>query len=1634
MEISKYLADRAKARIIWVGRRHMDDAILKKIKEIKDRGGEAFYIEADITELNQAVKAIKTAKKRFGPINGVVHSAIVLRDKTIQQMDEDIFRRVMAPKVSGTYALWKAVKDESLDFFALFSSLNSLTGSAGQGNYSAGCSFKDAFGHYLKNKYNLPVKIINWGYWGETGIVATKPYKRRLERQGILSLSNEDGIKAFDNILSSPHTQAIAAELSDDGRRFLGIDPRKIIFDQKNILPDIVSDITPAVIRQTEDYAEKNRRQKINASEMFSKINEFGYIYLLRTIQKMGAMNRANERYSWEELKSKLGIIKEHDRLFDALLDIMFRTGYIIINDKQIIVTDKIMGPEIKNAPNLMYAEKELIKNMPDSAAYIKLLSAFLDNYPAIVTGRKSGIETIFPAGSDKLTKNVYGNNILADYYNGLFDIVLAEYVQERLRGDKKARINILEIGAGTGGSSDTILKSISRFSLNVSYCYSDISLAFLGQGEKRYGSKYPFAEFKVLDISKDPEPQGFKPGEYDIILAANVLHATKNIKNTLFRVKQLLKTNGLFLLNETTKKVDFSTMIFGLTDGWWLYEDEYSRIKHSPLLTSDQWRVQLDNAGFRNILRLDNSIVVASSDGSYQKEIDVIPKNHPMQTKQEKIGGFNLKGRREEGDYTDAEWRIANVWREVLGYNDIDINDNFFEIGGDSLLIIQVHKRLEDLYPGRINIADLFSYSTVTKLARYLEQRVSGEREREIFIRPASDKDNDVAIVGIALKASLICDITDFWRNLKNGKDCVREIPLKRKKDLDDYWNFKYKQKRGLPVYQKSGYLEEVDKFDYNYFKLSPRGASLIDPSQRLFLETVYDVIDDAGQGGGVGSTKTGLYIGFSSDYFYRAISIESNSAATAEILSGNAAGLTSGRISYPLDLKGPSLVTDTTCSSALVSLHLACKAIQRGECDQAIAGGIKLNILPFKGVSSIGIESKDGYTRSFDDSSDGTNWSEAVAAVFLKPLSKAIADKDNIYAVIKGSAVNQDGTGVGLTAPNAVAQAEVIESAWQDAGIDPKTISYIEAHGTGTKLGDPIEIEGITKAFKKYTPEKTFCRIGSVKPNLGHTAEASGLVGLIKTALALKHKQIPPSIHFKEPNHKIDWNNSPVYVNTKLTKWERQDEATPLRAGVSSFGLSGTNCHVVLEEAPPQPRFGGVNPASGTASPHLLLLSAKTETALRELVSNYWKFLTDPENKDISLADISYTAACGREHHACRLAIVAPNKKDLREKLSALKKINPDNWNKAGDKGIYYGFYRALSPAGEKQGKGDLCSKDRKNIYSAAERFMAEAAKPGTGNKTARALFSLARLYAQGASPDWNILYRNEDVCKTSLPTYPFAKTRCWIEMPEVSMRRTLSAAKQEKYIHPLLERCLSKSMDQDVYETEFSAAKHFVLSDHRIGNKCVLPGTAYIEMAVQIGKIYYHNEFIEISNVSFFAPAFFKKGETRTIQVVVKKGDNILKFAVIAQNGSGITDDWVKYAEGEIRAVADQKKAGRRDISDLKSECQERTIDIASQNKNEHRFISFGPRWQNLYKLAAGNDSALAEISLPSEFRKDLDDYYIHTALLDIALAAGYLSLEGKKIDVLPLSYGSFLVYGPTPAKFFSYFRKKKIDIEG
>lgn len=448
-------------------------------------------------------------------------------------------------------------------------------------------------------------------------------------------------------------------------------------------------------------------------------------------------------------------------------------------------------------------------------------------------------------------------------------------------------------------------------------------------------------------------------------------------------------------------------------------------------------------------------------------------------------------------------------------------------------------------------------------KLDHMNKREGSSENKTEVVQRAHKD----IAIIGMSGMFPNNLSIEEFYDSLKSERDFIRSFPSGRKEDIDFYEKFRSPE-NGKPVYKKGAYFEEIDRFDPEFFDITPREAGLMDPVQRLFLDTVWEAVHDAGYTKKIKGSHTGVYAGTSnfSGNSYGQMILHMSPEEYDLAFTGNLPSALAGRIAYYLNLKGPCMLIDTACSSSLTAVYTACQALRSRECEMAIAGGIKILLMPFNDSRNLGIESADNKTHTFDEKSDGTGNGEGVMAFLLKPLEQAIADRDSIHAVIKGGAMNQDGYGMSLATPNVSAQEQLLIKAWEDAGVDPETIVYIEAHGTGTKLGDPIEIEAIHRAFCHYTQKRQFCAVGSVKSNIGHLDTAAGGAGLVKAVQILKERKIPSSIHFTHPNRKIDFIHSPVYVSDRLMSLESSSEL--LRCGVSSFGLSGSNCHIVLEE----------------------------------------------------------------------------------------------------------------------------------------------------------------------------------------------------------------------------------------------------------------------------------------------------------------------------------------------------------------------------------------------------------------------------------------------------------------------------------
>jgi len=565
----------------------------------------------------------------------------------------------------------------------------------------------------------------------------------------------------------------------------------------------------------------------------------------------------------------------------------------------------------------------------------------------------------------------------------------------------------------------------------------------------------------------------------------------------------------------------------------------------------------------------------------------------------------------------TEVEQLIATVWQEVLHVDKVGIYDNFFDLGGHSLLIIQVQAKLQKAFAKEISVVELFEHPTIHALAQHLGQTqctpefIPEPQPSRFRPRPSS---NDIAIIGMSGRFPGATDIEAFWQNLQHG---VESITFFADEEL---------QASGIdtttlnkPNYVKaSAVLSDIDAFDALFFDINPKEAEMTDPQQRLFLECAWEAIENAGYEAGPDEQAIGVYAGVGMNtYLLNNLSKNSELKDTVDayqVLISNGNDFLPTRVSYKLNLTGPSVNT------SLVAVSLACDSLLNGHCDMALAGGVSIRVPHKSGYlyQEGMILSPDGHCRAFDAKAQGTVGGNGVGIVVLKRLEEAIADGDSIQAIIKGSATNNDGAlKVGYTAPSVKGQALVISEAQALAGIEPETISYIETHGTGTELGDPIEIAALTKAFQ--TEKTGFCAIGSLKSNIGHTDAAAGVAGLIKTVLALKHQVLPPSLHFEQPNPQIDFANSPFYVNTTLSEWKTNG------AGVSSFGIGGTNAHVILEEAPtPEP--------SGQSRPwQLLVLSAKTASALESATANLAKYLA--QHPDINLADVAYTLSKGRQ-----------------------------------------------------------------------------------------------------------------------------------------------------------------------------------------------------------------------------------------------------------------------------------------------------------------------------------------------------------------------------------------------------------------
>ncbi len=844
------------------------------------------------------------------------------------------------------------------------------------------------------------------------------------------------------------------------------------------------------------------------------------------------------------------------------------------------------------------------------------------------------------------------------------------------------------------------------------------------------------------------------------------------------------------------------------------------------------------------------------------------------------------------------------------------------------------------------------------------------------------------IAIVGMGCRfPGGANDPESFWQILRDGVDTIGEVPRDRW-NVDDYYD-PDPQAVGKTKTRQGGFLDgKVSEFDAEFFGLHPREVASMDPQQRLLLEVSWEALENAGiPPEKLTGSKSGVFVGISvNEYLELALSNIDVYTAT-----GNVSSVAAGRLAHKFGFQGPAIAIDTACSSSLVAVHLASASLRSGECDLALVGGVVLMLSPASivAMSKLGALSADGRCKTFDATADGYGRSEGCGIAVLKRLRDAAADGDNILAVVRGSAVNQDGPSSGLTVPNGRAQQAVIRAALQNAKVEPEDISYIEAHGTGTSLGDPIEVRALNAVFANRPPEAPPLIAGSVKTNIGHLEPTAGIAGLMKVVLAMQHGEIPPHLHLTNLNPHIAETGLSFTIPTKLTPWVPNKDGK-LLAGVSSFGFSGTNSHVILESPPPREKEEKPGflekPGFWGEQPYLLAISAKSETALKELARRYARYLeTHPE---VELGDICFTAYTGRTHFEHRLAVVGSSREEMVEKLLAAV------------------------------------------LYGTSADGLSVGGKDGSGSRQ-KLLFDLARTYMQGGDIDWKEVDGDCQRRRAQLPTYPFQRQSYWINgaknpdgtlippFSNSSSTRQKTGRRGSETQHPLLHERLHSPLEEIQFESRFSLDKLPLVGGHRMDGMPLVNLAIFLEAIAAAARQAFGTNDCFLEDLSISQGLIMPETGSRIVHLVLsppKVGKAAFKIFSAPESSPGEAS-WTLHVSGLV--VLDRELNNSQKLTvplaELQKQYPEEMAGSQLYQRIERRGVTLGPSCQRLERVWRRDGDAIATIGVRDELDSD-ERYCLPMGAIDAwtqVLAACFP--EGQSQMYLLSGFDKFCFYG-------------------
>jgi len=1421
-----------------------------------------------------------------------------------------------------------------------------------------------------------------------------------------------------------------------------------------------------------------------------SELGGFAYQWVLATLQKMGVLREPGEAYEPGELERRLGVAPKYGRYFAALIRRLEERGLVAVDGQVIRTTERVREGALGNVEEQVAAfKKKFVKRYPACAGLLGFMACCLDRFDEIITGQIDVADVLFQDGSMDVFAEVFRGDVVSDYFNRL----VAEAVRGaavRLRaGSGAAKVRIVEVGAGTGGTTAAILEALQPLSDAVEFCFTDISPSFTRYAKKRFAGRYPWLDYRTLNIEKDLPGQGFDLHRFDVVVAANVLHDTRDIEFTLEQTRKLLKPGGLLVLNEFTAVKDCLFFSGALLHGYWLFEDPDRRLRDSCLLDVPRWSPVLERAGFTLLEAL--VLPTQSVDGEHSQSVMLC-----------EAGGEAAEsaGQRPEksgiiGQHVEKDILRLLGEERAAAYT---AQRPLMEMGLDSIELVELKSSLRGRYGVKLPSAFLFEHATQEKIVKALEPLVSDsqlgelppeaaapELPQAVPSRPAARSaagQDAIAIVGAACRLSGGATSPEaFWKLLERGGDGIVPLPAGRW-EWPSFIDVEGKHK-GI---DQGGFLPRVDELDARFFRTSPREAELMDPQQRLLLELSWEVLEDAGhRPSELAGRKVGVFVGVcQSDY--RDVLVAAAESAEAYVGSGTAYAMLANRLSYFFDFKGPSLTVDTACSSSLVALHDAVAAMRSGDCEEALVSGVNLLCSPTISIAyyQAGMLSPTGRCRTFDASADGYVRGEGGVMLLLKPLARALDDGDAIYGLVQGTAVNHGGQAASLTAPKPEAQAEVVESAWRQAGAPADSVGYVEAHGTGTPLGDPIEVSGLTEAFRRLYraqgrswPPRPHCALGSVKSNLGHLEGAAGVAGLLKILLSIEHGQIPRTLNFERLNPEIELDGSPFYIAERTAAWPRfrdeQGRELPRRASVSSFGFGGANAHAVVEEY----RRSATEAAVG--GPCLVPVSARSRDELNERARQLLAFVEQLDGRGGSRA---------RPAGASRDGVVKDLRALLQRRFGLGEECTPDlewedlGWSAtetrlflaaleeerglrlhsrslidhpsllalaghiAGDRGGAEPVRPAAagSPAAEPRledvaftlqvgrepmkERAAFVAESWDELAAALRGFLAGNARPAAATSPARReLAELASQWTEGTEVDWPRLDPAARPRRVHLPTYPFVRERYWASRTAEPSPAAAGAAR----LHPLVHQNTSGLAEQR-FSSVFTG-REFFLADHRFEGQRLLPGVAYLEMAREAvaRSVDGGGGSVRLKNVVWLRP--FVAGQDPAELHIGLYPEKTGEIELEAYSGSPEAEGGeVIHAQG----VATLSTAGappRLDLAAIEARCREGAFTAETCYSTYAELgLEYGAAHRGIESLRVGPGEVIARLALPAAVWETRDRFVLHPSLMDAAVQAliGFTLAEGTRNGLrrfLPFEVRDVEIFAPCVPRMRAVVRR-------